>query len=90
MAHSFWFNDDLLISAKGCSRFAGKNLITNKRKKGGGYIAAMLLKVAVLFQMFKAMLPWFALMLHAANLICFKWGFLKPELVVNRRFDYDF
>jgi len=35
----------------------------------------MLLRLAALFQMFEAMLHQFALMLHAAKLVRFEWGF---------------
>jgi len=65
MAHSFWFIDELCI----------KNLSINKRNNGGHYIVTMLLQLAASFQMFEAMLPQFALMLHAAKLVCFEWSF---------------
>jgi len=52
------FIDELLI----------KNLNANKRNKGGDYIAAMLLWLALLFQMIEAMLLQLKRMLHVSKL----------------------
>ena len=51
------FVDELLI----------KNLETNKRNKGGGYIGDMLPSLALVFQMIEAMLLQLERMLHVVK-----------------------